>query len=131
VPNEKMQPIQWTERPTGALVAASSLWPCYSKIYLFMFKNMFCKNYMFACTKAMENVKNANIQLKYYSRNKLLIIIVTIFNFVMLLHWPSSTQRKVFKSFYVVVICWKTYGNKVIFFSESGARATTSPFAPC
>jgi hypothetical protein len=27
-PNEKMQPIQWTERPTGALVAASSLWPC-------------------------------------------------------------------------------------------------------
>ncbi len=26
-PNEKMQPIQWTERPTGALVAAGSLWP--------------------------------------------------------------------------------------------------------
>ncbi len=26
-PNEKMQPIQWVERPTGALVAASSLWP--------------------------------------------------------------------------------------------------------
>jgi hypothetical protein len=22
-----MQPIQWTERPTGALVAAGSLWP--------------------------------------------------------------------------------------------------------
>jgi hypothetical protein len=27
VPNEKMQPIQWTEWPTGALVAAGSLWP--------------------------------------------------------------------------------------------------------
>ncbi len=27
VPNEKTQPIQWTERPTGALVAAGSLWP--------------------------------------------------------------------------------------------------------
>jgi hypothetical protein len=27
VPNEKMQPIQWTERPTGALVAAGSLGP--------------------------------------------------------------------------------------------------------
>ncbi len=26
-PNEKMQPIQWTERPTGALVAVNSLWP--------------------------------------------------------------------------------------------------------
>jgi hypothetical protein len=26
-PNKKMQPIQWTERPTGALVAAGSLWP--------------------------------------------------------------------------------------------------------
>jgi hypothetical protein len=26
-PNEKTQPIQWTERPTGALVAAGSLWP--------------------------------------------------------------------------------------------------------
>jgi len=26
-PNEKMQPIQWTDRPTGALVAAGSLWP--------------------------------------------------------------------------------------------------------
>ncbi len=26
-PNEKMQPIQWTERPTGALVGANSLWP--------------------------------------------------------------------------------------------------------
>jgi hypothetical protein len=27
VPNEKMQPIQWTERPTGALVVVGSLWP--------------------------------------------------------------------------------------------------------
>jgi len=25
--NEKMQPIQCTERPTGALVAVNSLWP--------------------------------------------------------------------------------------------------------
>jgi hypothetical protein len=25
--NEKTQPIWWTERPTGALVAAGSLWP--------------------------------------------------------------------------------------------------------
>jgi hypothetical protein len=25
--NEKMQPIQWTEQPTGALMAAGSLWP--------------------------------------------------------------------------------------------------------
>jgi hypothetical protein len=29
VPNEKTQPIQWTERPTGALVAVNSLWPTY------------------------------------------------------------------------------------------------------
>jgi hypothetical protein len=28
-PNEKTQPIQWTERPTGALVAVNSLWPGY------------------------------------------------------------------------------------------------------
>jgi len=27
VPNEKMQPIQWTEWPAGALVAAGALWP--------------------------------------------------------------------------------------------------------
>jgi hypothetical protein len=26
-PNEKTQPIQWTEWPTGALMAAGSLWP--------------------------------------------------------------------------------------------------------
>jgi hypothetical protein len=26
-PNEKTHPIQWTERPTGALVAAGSLCP--------------------------------------------------------------------------------------------------------
>jgi hypothetical protein len=26
-PNEKTQPNQWTEWPTGALVAAGSLWP--------------------------------------------------------------------------------------------------------
>jgi hypothetical protein len=26
-PNEKTQGIQWTERPTGALVAVGSLWP--------------------------------------------------------------------------------------------------------
>jgi hypothetical protein len=26
-PNEKTQPIRWTERPTGALVGANSLWP--------------------------------------------------------------------------------------------------------
>jgi hypothetical protein len=25
--NEKTQPIQWIERPTGALVAVNSLWP--------------------------------------------------------------------------------------------------------
>jgi hypothetical protein len=25
--NEKTQPIQWTEQPTGALVAVGSLWP--------------------------------------------------------------------------------------------------------
>jgi hypothetical protein len=28
VPNEKTQPIQRTKRPTGALVAAGSLWSC-------------------------------------------------------------------------------------------------------
>jgi len=27
-PNEKTPPIQWTERPAGALVTAGSLWPC-------------------------------------------------------------------------------------------------------
>jgi hypothetical protein len=27
VPNEEMQSIQWTERETGALVAAGSRWP--------------------------------------------------------------------------------------------------------
>jgi hypothetical protein len=27
MPNEKMQGIQWTERPTGALAAVGSLWP--------------------------------------------------------------------------------------------------------
>jgi hypothetical protein len=26
-PNEKMQPIQWTEWPTSALVAVGSFWP--------------------------------------------------------------------------------------------------------
>jgi hypothetical protein len=30
-PNEKMEPIQWTEWPTGALVAAGSLWPIVDK----------------------------------------------------------------------------------------------------
>jgi len=25
--NEKMQPIQWTERPTSALVVIGSFWP--------------------------------------------------------------------------------------------------------
>ncbi len=32
-PNEKTQPIQWTERPTGALVGVNSLWP-YKTMYL-------------------------------------------------------------------------------------------------
>ncbi len=31
-PNEKTQPIQWTERPTGALVAVNSLWPRYHRV---------------------------------------------------------------------------------------------------
>jgi hypothetical protein len=30
-PNEKTQPIQWTERPTGASVAVNSLWPLFHK----------------------------------------------------------------------------------------------------
>jgi hypothetical protein len=33
-PNEKTQPIQWTERPTGALVAVNSLWPLLTSIYV-------------------------------------------------------------------------------------------------
>jgi hypothetical protein len=32
VSNEKTQPIQWTERPTGALVAVNSLWPTLSTV---------------------------------------------------------------------------------------------------
>jgi hypothetical protein len=31
VPNEKTQPIQWTKRPTGALVAVNSLCPVAGK----------------------------------------------------------------------------------------------------
>ncbi len=31
-PNEKTQPIQWTERPTGALVAVNSLWPTFATL---------------------------------------------------------------------------------------------------
>jgi hypothetical protein len=31
--NKKMQPIQWTERPTGALVAANSLWPSRTSMF--------------------------------------------------------------------------------------------------
>jgi hypothetical protein len=34
-PNEKTQPIQWTERPTGALVAAGSLWPSCRFLYTY------------------------------------------------------------------------------------------------
>jgi hypothetical protein len=36
-PNEKTQPIWWTERPTGALVGANSLWPfsCCSEEFQF------------------------------------------------------------------------------------------------
>jgi hypothetical protein len=33
-PNEKTQPIQWTERPTGALVGAGSLWLCVTSTWL-------------------------------------------------------------------------------------------------
>jgi hypothetical protein len=33
-PNEKTQPIRWTERPTGALVGANSLWPYISTLEL-------------------------------------------------------------------------------------------------
>jgi hypothetical protein len=29
-----MQPIQWTERPTGALVAINSLWPIIGNVQL-------------------------------------------------------------------------------------------------
>jgi len=32
--NEKTQPIQWTERPTGALVAVNSLWPIVTSVGL-------------------------------------------------------------------------------------------------
>jgi len=31
-PNEKTQPIQWTERPTGALVDVNSLWSFLPKL---------------------------------------------------------------------------------------------------
>jgi hypothetical protein len=33
-PNEKMQPIQWIERPTSALVVVNSLWPKYPMLKL-------------------------------------------------------------------------------------------------
>jgi hypothetical protein len=35
-PNEKTQPILWTEQPTGALVGANSLWP-----YVWLIKHTF------------------------------------------------------------------------------------------
>jgi hypothetical protein len=35
VSNEKTQPIQWTERPTGALVAVNSLWPWRGRVVRF------------------------------------------------------------------------------------------------
>jgi hypothetical protein len=50
---------------------------------------------MFACTKVMEHVKNANIHLKYYSRNKLLIIIVT----------PMYTQPESYYYYYYFRFC--------------------------
>ncbi len=31
-PNEKTQPIQWTERLAGALVAVNSLWPTLGRL---------------------------------------------------------------------------------------------------
>jgi hypothetical protein len=39
-PNEKTQPIQWTERPTGALVATGSLWPQESVLELVPASNL-------------------------------------------------------------------------------------------
>jgi len=35
-PDEKMQPIPWTEPPTGALVGAGSLWPKQSNLFSFL-----------------------------------------------------------------------------------------------
>ncbi len=35
--NEKTQPIQWTEWPTGALVAVNSLWPEKESLQLHVF----------------------------------------------------------------------------------------------
>jgi len=41
-PNEKMQPIQWTERPTGALVAVNSLWPFHPTLVSHFFQQRQC-----------------------------------------------------------------------------------------
>ncbi len=41
-PNEKMQPIQWTERPTGALVAAGSLRPNTLNFEHLTWRRFFC-----------------------------------------------------------------------------------------
>jgi len=46
-PNEKTQPIQWTERPTGALVAVNSLWP--QKSYFPWMCNKHGKSGIFCC----------------------------------------------------------------------------------
>jgi len=47
VPNEKTQPIQWTERPTGALVAVNSLWPLPSTFELVLKASSPSNNIMF------------------------------------------------------------------------------------
>jgi len=46
-PNEKTQPIQWTERPTGALVAINSLWPRTRPFQSLLFKTVHDMVYKF------------------------------------------------------------------------------------
>jgi hypothetical protein len=50
-PNEKTQPIRWTERPTGALVGANSLWPLVGYLATISLEKDNSHNQTCMCTK--------------------------------------------------------------------------------
>ncbi len=65
--NEKMQPIHWTERPTGALVAAGSLWPDMGSYKMTSRDLSGNPPTCFCCYLPTLNFKSTSCRLKYAS----------------------------------------------------------------
>jgi len=98
-PNEKTQPIRWTKRPTGALVAVNSLWPV-SPTFDSHVKCVLHHAFTLQMNLTTPNVEPADDCLSHWGRasqiasnTKQNCLLIVRYYFQFLIRWDSGLLR--------------------------------------